>query len=150
MADSQDNKATKKKETPKKKVAKKSIKKMKSERMTERMLKVEFSSKDRVDLSITLARHLEERDQKQLERNEVKKSFDAEVAALDAIIAKVAGKVRDGYEYKGIPVKIELNYHNNTKKLIRMDTKKVIEEGPIPEDETQTNFLHLKDEGKDK
>ncbi len=120
------------------KVVKKSKKKATiKKKKTERMLRVDFNQKERNELASDLARCYQEREQMIIDRKKIVKGLDAAITEKEAMISKLVTKVNDGYEHKGVPCEIVLDYKRNTKKITRLDTKKVIEEAAIPEDERQ-------------
>lgn len=120
------------------KVVKKAKKKvMIKKKKTERMLRVDFNQKEKNEIASDLARYYRDLEQQRLDRTKIIKGIDAEIKEKEAMISKLVTKVGDGYEHKGVPCEIVLDFKRNTKKITRLDTKKVIEESAIPEDERQ-------------
>lgn len=103
-------------------------------------LRVEFTDEERKGMSLDLARFVNELEQKKLQKKDVVKSIDAEIAKHESSISMLATKVHDGYEYRNVDCIRTFDYDKGDVSIMRVDTEEIIKERPITEEEKQVNL----------
>lgn len=106
-------------------------------RTDKRMLKVELTTQELLDAGSKLGKIWEEVREKQDVKKAVNKKMDAEILYLQNQIGELSTCLNKGYRVDEIRCDIEVDYDNKTRRVIRTDTKEVIEERNLTIDETQ-------------
>jgi hypothetical protein len=104
---------------------------------TTQYLKYQFSKEEKADLADSLARGIGELEQKTLQKKDVVKAIDADIAKLESTVSLSATKVKDGYEYRNIDCIITSDYDTKTKTITRIDTEEVVRTTTMTAEELQ-------------
>jgi hypothetical protein len=75
-----------------------------------------------------VARLVQEKNCLEADKKSYASSFKAKIDSTNAAILEQTNKIRNKYEYRNIPCRIELNFTTCRIKVIRMDTHEVIED----------------------
>ena len=76
----------------------------------------------------------------ELEKKAVVGDFKSRMDAQKELIHKFSAQIKDGVEMCLVDCELNLNYSKLSAILIRLDTKKTIEERPMTEEEKQMDF----------
>ena len=66
--------------------------------------------------------------------------FRGRIGQLESEISGLIGKIKDKVERRNVKVTLALNYTTLTAKVTRDDTKEVVEERPLTDEEKQFQF----------
>ncbi len=113
----------------------------KREEKTIQYLKYQFTKEEKADLADSLARGIGELEQKTLQKKDVVKAIDADIAKLESSVSLSATKVKDGYEYRNIDCIIAYDYEAKTKTITRIDTGEIVRESTMTNDELQIPLI---------
>lgn len=106
-------------------------------RTDKRMLKVELTTQELLDAGSKLGKIWEEVREKQDVKKAVNKKMDAEILYLQNQIGELSTCLNKGYRVDEITCDIEIDYDNKTRRVIRTDTREVIEDRTLTIDECQ-------------
>lgn len=106
-------------------------------RKIEKRLKYTFTKEERDALAVELSQSVQECEEKETSKKGVMAQLNAELEQSKTTMRVVAGKHRDGFEYR--PIQCEERKDYNMKKLTieRLDTGEIIEDRQLRPEELQ-------------
>jgi hypothetical protein len=109
---------------------------------------VKFTDEEMKAMSLSMARKNGEAALAELNKKSAASQFKAEIEKLQADISDLSEKIIAGEHTENVECEAVLNYNSNRKTIVRLDTKEVIFDDFIPENEQQTE-MYDKDETED-
>lgn len=103
-------------------------------------LPFQLGVEEKAEAAEQLATTLQAAESLELERKSVLGEFKSRLNALEERIHKLTLNVKDGVEMRSVECELHLNYTTLTATLIRSDTKDVVEERPMTDEEKQMNL----------
>jgi len=103
-------------------------------------LPFKLGQKEKAEAAEQLATTLQAAESLELERKSVLGEFKSRLNALEERIHKLTLNVKDGVEMRSVECELRLNYTTLAATLIRSDTKEVVEERPMTDEEKQMNL----------
>lgn len=114
---------------------------------TKEYLKYVFTREEKEEFAGELARNLGDLEQKKLQKKEVVKAIDSEIAGLESAVSRLVAFVRDGYDWRNVDCEVVLNYTTRFKTTVRLDTLETVKTAPMTADELQRVFDFQQEHG---
>ena len=106
-------------------------------RTMERSLKYTFTEDERKGLAVDLSQAVRVWEEKEAQKKAITSQLKAEVDQAQSSMAILAGKHRDGYEYRQTKCEETRDFNSKTVTVIRLDSGEIIEERKMRNDELQ-------------
>lgn len=103
-------------------------------------LPFKLGTKEKAEAAEQLATTLQAVESLDLERKSVLGEFKSRMDALTERIHKLTLNVKDGVKMRSVECELHLNYTTLAATLIRTDTKEVVEERPMTDEEKQMDL----------
>lgn len=107
---------------------------------TKKILKCSLSDEELLKYGDELAGAQEDVEETERHLSEVKADFKARLESFKAIIGRISRMVRNKYEMRDTECTWVYNWEDSLKTLYRDDTREVVKELPIPDDEKQSEI----------
>lgn len=115
--------------------------KVKPNRIIQKSLKVEFTPEEIKEFGSSLATCVLKMDELKDKKKAKAKEFKDVIDEKEAEIESLSNKINNGYEYTNIDCEVFLNVPNSGRKqIVRMDTKEVVEELDMTQEELQVRM----------
>lgn len=109
----------------------------------EKHLKCLLTEEEKQESASVLVQLMEDKKRKESELDSVKNQFKGELSRIEAGIEANANKVRDGFEFRQIPVEERRDYDDKKLTVTRLDTYEIIECRKLRNDEMQRSIPGL-------
>ena len=110
-------------------------------RKGEELLKCILTEAEKKDISEQMAQAVEKMASLEDQLSSLSKEFKAKIAEQQANLNKSASLIRQGYEYRQVPIEITLDYKRTRVLKTRMDTMQDFEDRPMKENERQQRLV---------
>jgi hypothetical protein len=100
-------------------------------------LKCELSAKEVREAADDLARNLDDLESIEADKKDVVEQFKAKTAAAEAEVIRLKNLVRNKYEFRDVKCEEVKNHKKSKCTVTRLDTKEVITDRPLRDDEKQ-------------
>ena len=104
---------------------------------TERYLRYVFSEEEKAAIAKKLSSQIREKSLVEDDKKRVMSDFKFRLDTIDSEVSKLSGNYDSGYEMRNIKCQTTYDYKSGTKTTIRLDTKEIIENLKMTEDEMQ-------------
>jgi len=111
---------------------------------TKEYVKYQFSEDELKDLSNSMARKVSEKNEVEDQKKSVNSDFKAKIDGADAEINGLARKVQDKYEMRYMECEIIIDHKKKKVMSERLDTKEIVRERDMTEDELQQKLFDEK------
>lgn len=104
-----------------------------------------LGAKEKAEAAEALAITIQATESLELERKSVLGDFKSRMDGLKESIHNLSLSIKNSVQMRSIECELHLNYTTLTATLIRTDTKEVVEERPMTEEEKQMTFDDLEE-----
>lgn len=104
-------------------------------------LRCVLSNEQKIDAGKELAEATNELKELEDDKAQIVSDFKAKITAIEARVGVLSNKLRSGYEFQDVPCELRFDTPEaGQKQIVRLDTKEVVSNGVMSEEEKQRNL----------